>query len=57
MALYAESPADYVCGNTAYGYDIQKFTVDAILFRETQCKKRGILIFNSVYNANLVGIR
>ena len=26
-------------------YDIQKFIVDAILFREIQCKKRDILMF------------
>ena len=53
MTLYAESAADqtdhfadaFVRENIAYGYDLCKFTVDAILFRETQCKNRDISMF------------
>ena len=26
-------------------YDVRKFTVDAILFRETQCKETDVLMF------------
>ena len=42
---------------TGWRYDVRKFTVDAILFREIQCKKMDILMFNSVFGANLVRIR
>ena len=53
MMLYAESDVDqtdhlaviFVRQNVAYGYNVGKFTVDAILFREIQCKKRDILMF------------
>ena len=47
MTLYMESAADqtdhfadvFVRENVAHGYDVQKYTTDAILFREIQCKK------------------
>ena len=60
MTLYAISAADqtehladaFVCKNVVYGYDVvlmlydvRKFTVDGILFREIQSKKREILMF------------
>ena len=60
MTLYAESAADQtehladalVCANLVYGYDVvmmlydvRKFTVNGILFREIQCKKREILMY------------
>ena len=35
-------------------YDISKFTAGAILFREIQRKKMDILMFSSVFRANLV---
>ena len=38
-------------------YDVKKLTVDIILFKEIQCKKRYIQCFNSVSSANMVGIR
>ena len=48
MTLYAESAAHqtdhfanaFVCENVAYSYDVEKITIDAILFGEIQCKKR-----------------
>ena len=53
MTLYTESVADqtdhfadvFVCENVAYGYDVRKYTADAILFREIQCKKMDNLMF------------
>ena len=47
MTLYTESAADqtdhfadvFVRENVAHGYDVRKYTADAILFREIQCKK------------------
>ena len=55
MTFIAESAADltnhfadvFVPQNVAHGYDvvIRKFTVDTILFREIQRKKRDILMF------------
>ena len=35
----------FVCENDAYGYDVRKFTADAIMFREIQCKKMDTLMF------------
>ena len=35
----------FVHKNAAYGYDVRKFTADAILFGENQCKKNIILRF------------
>ena len=59
MTLYAEIAADqtdhfadaFVRENVAHGYDVAKFTVDVILFREIQCKKTDILFFNNVFSA------
>ena len=53
MTLYRESAADqtdhfadvFVRENVAYGYDVRKYTADAILFREIQCKKMDNLKF------------
>ena len=59
MMLYMESVADqtdhfadvFVRENVAYGYDIsrrydvRKYTTDAILLRETQCKTMDNLMF------------
>ena len=59
MTLYTESVADqtahfadaFVREHVAHGYDVvtmlwpSKFTADAILFREIQCKKMDILMF------------
>ena len=53
MTLYTESIADqtdhfadaFVRENVVYGYDVRKFTANAILFREIQCKKRDILMY------------
>ena len=44
----------FVCENLEHSYDFQKFTVNAILLREIQCKKGDILMFNSfnVFSAN-----
>ena len=52
MSLYTESLADqtdhfvdvFVRENIAYGYDVGKYTADAILFREIQCKKMDNLM-------------
>ena len=38
-------------------FDFRKFTADATLFREIQCKKMDFLMFNSVFSANLIKIR
>ena len=53
MTLYTESAADqtddfanvFVRENVAHSYDVRKHTVDAILFREIQCKKMDNLMF------------
>ena len=59
MTLCTENIADqtdhfidaFVYENVMYSFDIvtmlciQKFTADAILFKEIQCKKRDILMF------------
>ena len=53
MTLYTESAADqtdhfadvFVRENVAHGYDVRKYTADAILFREIQCKKMDNLMF------------
>ena len=53
MTLYTERIADqtdhfadvFVRENVAYGYDVRKYTADAILFREIQCKKMDNLMF------------
>ena len=53
MTLYAETVADqtdhfadvFVRENVAYGYDVRKYTADAILFREIQFKKMDNLMF------------
>ena len=53
MTLYTESVADqtdhsadiFVRENVACGYDVRKYTADAILFREIQCKKMDNLMF------------
>ena len=53
MTLYTESAAHqsdhfadvFVRENVAHGYDVQKYTADAILFREIQCKKMDNLMF------------
>ena len=59
MTLYTESVADqtdnftdvFVGENVAYSYDVVtrydvwKYTVDSILFREIQCKKMDNLMF------------
>ena len=56
MTLYTERIADqtdhfadvFVRENVAYGlwrYDVRKYTADAILFREIQCKKMANLMF------------
>ena len=53
MTLYKERIADqtdhfadvFVRENVAYGYDVRKYTADAILFREIQCKKMDNLMF------------
>ena len=52
MTLYGKSCGPdwsfanvFVRENVAYGYDVQKYTVDAILFREIQCKKMDNLMF------------
>ena len=53
MTLYTESVADqtdhfavvFVSENVAYSYDVGKYTTDAILFREIQCKKMDNLMF------------
>ena len=52
MTLYTESAADqtdhfvdvFVRENVARGYDVRKYTADAILFREIQCKKMDNLM-------------
>ena len=53
MTLYMEPIADqtdhfanvFVRENVAYGYDVRKYTANAILFREIQCKKMDSLMF------------
>ena len=53
MTLYTERIADqtdhfadvFVRENVAYGYDVRKYTADAILLREIQCKKMDNLMF------------
>ena len=53
MTLYTVSVADqtdhladvFVRENVAYGYDVRKYTADAILFREIQCKEMNNLMF------------
>ena len=59
LHYYTESVADqtdhfadvFVRKNVAYAmtlwrrYDVRKYTTDAILFREIQCKKMDILMF------------
>ena len=35
----------FVRENVAYGYDVLKYTADAILFREIQCMKMDNLMF------------
>ena len=53
MTLYTERISDqtdhfddvFVRENVAYGYDVRKYTADAILFREIQCKKMDNLMF------------
>ena len=55
MTLYMESAADqtdhfadvFVRKNVAHGYmyDVRKYSADAILFREIQCKKMDNLMF------------
>ena len=53
MMLYTEPITDqtdhftdvFVRQNVAYGYDVRKYTADAILFREIQCKKMDNLMF------------
>ena len=53
MKLYTERIVDqtdhfadvFVRENVAYGYDVRKYTADAILFREIQCKKMDNLMF------------
>ena len=71
MTVYTKSVEDQtdhftdvcVSENVAYGYDVvtalcvRKYTADAILFREIQCKKRDNLIFSSVLRANWAEIR
>ena len=34
----------FVRENVAHGYDVRKYTADAILFREIQCKKMDKLM-------------
>ena len=34
-------------------YGVRKFTADTIFFKEIQCKKRDILMFNSVFSRKL----
>ena len=38
-------------------FDFRKFTADAILFRDIQCKKMDLLMFNSGISAHLIKIR
>ena len=65
MMLYMESVADQTDHfanvlareNIANGYDVRKYTVVAILFREIQCKKMIFFCFCSVFSANWAGIR
>ena len=53
MTLYTESVTDqtdhfaddFVRENVVYGYDVQKYTADAILLREIKCKKMDNLMF------------
>ena len=53
MTLYTERVGDqidhfanvFVHENVAYGYDVRKYTADAILIREIQCKKMGNSMF------------
>ena len=53
MTLYTECIADqtdhfahvFVRENFAYGYDVRKYTTDAILFRKIQCKTMDNLMF------------
>ena len=53
MMLYMESVADQtdqfadvlVRENVANGYEVRKYTVDAILLREIQCKKMNNFLF------------
>ena len=53
MTLYKESAADqtdhfadvFVRENVAHGYDVRKYTTDAILVREIKCKKMANLMF------------
>ena len=46
MMLYTESVADQTDHFTdAFRNEVRKFTADAILFRETQCKKMDNLMF------------
>ena len=35
----------FVLENVAYGFDVRKYTAEAILFREIQCKKMDNLMF------------
>ena len=52
MTLYTERIEDqsdhfadvFVRENVAYGYDVRKYTADAILFRKIQCKKMDNLM-------------
>ena len=61
MTLYTESAADqtdhfddvFVRENVAHGYDVRKYTADAILFREIHCKKMDNLCFSSVFQCEL----
>ena len=53
MTLYTERIADqtdhfadvFVRENVGDGYDVRKYTANAILFREIQCKKMDNLMF------------
>ena len=39
----------FVYKNVAYGYEVRKYTADAILFREIQGKRSNILMFLTAF--------
>ena len=46
----------FICENVAYNYDVvtfKKYTADAILFREIQCRKMDNLMFKLCFQCEL----
>ena len=43
----------FVCENVAYCYDVRKYTTNANLFREIQCKELGYLMFKQRFQCEL----